>query len=160
MKFDTMDKAIEYLLESTPGGEVFYRSDLYSVVTSDTCKMTARYDKEEHGKFMVTGRTWNKNRNPAEPYHPFSRKEIGRLAFIKLRSEKKYEAALSLANSLLNNKSFTLGLGDTDWEIQDALRHCGYEPVTVSRHRATMSLEGTVKLPDHIYNRLQIEFYD
>lgn len=160
MKFDTMDQAIEYLLESTPGGEVVYKSAYYSCVVGDTCKMHATLRDGKHKHYFITGETWENGRDPEEPYHEMTRKEVCRLAFIKLRNEDRKDAALRLASHIIDGGMFTLGLSDTDFEIQDALKQCGHEPVTVSSYRAMMSLEGAVRIPDYIYRRLKVEFYD
>ena len=159
MIYKNMDEAIAFMLETTPGAEVIYRSDFYSCVATDTCKIHGTFDWKKKG-ISVTGETWDKGRDPAQPYHPFALKEIATLAFDRLRSEKKTDAALTLASALIKSQSITLGLGDTDWEIQSALEYCGYTPPTVSRYRALMSFEGTVKLPDYACRRLKAEFYD
>lgn len=154
-----MDEAIAFMLETTPRGEVVYRNDFYSCVANATCKLHATYSWKRKG-ISVTGETWDEGVDTEEPYRHFSRKEIAILAFDHLRGEKKTDAALALASALIKSQSITLGLGDTDWEIQSALEYCGYMPPTVSRYRALMSFTGTVKLTDYTYRRLRAEFYD
>ena len=57
-------------------------------------------------------------------------REIAMAAFESLRHEGKKDAALKLAGALLKHTYIPLGIGDTDWEIDTALRKYGGEPVT------------------------------
>lgn len=159
MKFDEMEKAIAFMLDTTPGGEVFYRNDYYSCVVSNKCRMHATFDWKQKS-ISVTGETWDNCRDFGEPYQPFSKKELCSLAFDKLRSERKYDPALRLASAMITGNMIELGLSDTDWEIHSALKYCGCEPTTVSHFKAVQSFNGTVKLPDQLHRRIKAEFYD
>jgi hypothetical protein len=59
-----------------------------------------------------------------------SNREIATMAFDRLRREKKNDAALRLAGTMLHSTSICLGIGDTDWEIDLAIQKCGGEPRT------------------------------
>lgn len=93
-----------------------------------------------------------------------TRKEIAKLAFIKLRGEDKKDAALRLAAALLDSKSISLGLGDIDWEIQNAIEYCaGQEksPCHInSRGTATYYFEGEIEISEEHKEKLRVEFYD
>ena len=55
-------------------------------------------------------------------------REIAIRAFDYLRHERKTVPALRLAHHLLHHESISLGIGDTDWDIETALHRCGGEP--------------------------------
>ena len=57
-------------------------------------------------------------------------REIALAAFDRLRREKRKDAALRLAGCMLRGTYISLGIGDTDWEIDTALHKCGGEPKT------------------------------
>ena len=48
-------------------------------------------------------------------------REIALAAFDRLRREKRKDAALRLAGCMLRGTYISLGIGDTDWEIDTAL---------------------------------------
>ena len=54
-------------------------------------------------------------------------REIALAAFDRLRREKRKDAALRLAGCMLRGTYISLGIGDTDWEIDTALHKCGGE---------------------------------
>ena len=63
-------------------------------------------------------------------------REIALAAFDRLRREKRKDAALRLAGCMLRGTYISLGIGDTDWEIDTALHKCGGEPKTGYGHMA------------------------
>ena len=63
-------------------------------------------------------------------------REIALAAFDRLRREKRKDAALRLAGCMLRGTYISLGIGDTDWEIDTALHQCGGEPKTGYGHTA------------------------
>ena len=94
-----------------------------------------------------------------------TRKEIAKLAFIKLRGEGKKDSALRLAAALLDSSCISLGLGDIDWEIQDAIEYCAGKdqktPFCInSRGGATYYFEGEIEISEEQKEKLRVEFYD
>ena len=69
-------------------------------------------------------------------------REIAMAAFESLRHEGKKDAALKLAGALLKHTYIPLGIGDTDWEIDTALRKYGGEPVTGYGYTAYFHFSG------------------
>lgn len=53
-----------------------------------------------------------------------TKREIGKLAFMKLREQGKYQEAARLANALLFSNDIVLSIGDMDTEIEMSIRHC------------------------------------
>jgi hypothetical protein len=53
-----------------------------------------------------------------------TKREIAKLAFMKLRYEDKYQEAARLANALLFSNDIVLSIGDMDTEIENSIRHC------------------------------------
>ena len=53
------------------------------------------------------------------------------MAFDWLRRERKTNAAIRLAASMLHSAYISLGIGDVDWNIDCAIQKCGGEPRTV-----------------------------
>ena len=67
-------------------------------------------------------------------------REIALAAFDRLRREKRKDAALRLAGCMIRGTYISLGIGDTDWEIDTALHKCGGEPKNRIRSYGTFSL--------------------
>ena len=69
-------------------------------------------------------------------------REIAIRAFDYLRHERKTAPALRLAHHLLHHESISLGIGDTDWDIDTALQRYGGGPQTGYGHSAPFHFEG------------------
>ena len=84
-------------------------------------------------------------------------REIAIRAFDYLRHERKTVPALRLAHHLLHHESISLGIGDTDWEIDTALHKCGGEPKTGYGHMAHFHFDGKTEMETEKYERLKEE---
>lgn len=84
-------------------------------------------------------------------------REIAIRAFDYLRHERKTVPALRLAHHLLHHESISLGIGDTDWEIDTALHKCGGEPKTGYGHMAHFHFDGETEMETEKYERLKEE---
>ena len=73
-------------------------------------------------------------------------REIALAAFDRLRREKRKDAALRLAGCMLRGTYISLGIGDTDWEIDTALHKCGGEPKTGYGHMAHFHFDGETEM--------------
>lgn len=153
----TMDEAISHIKQLSGVAEMEYTSGFYSCAVVSGFKVHATLRKSN---VEIYREPWAADRDPDEPMHDMERIEIAKLAFLKLREDGLKDAALRLAYFLINSKSMTLGIGDIDWEIENALRYCGYDPVTVSGYRASVCFTGTIKVTDPIHRKLKAEFYD
>lgn len=63
-------------------------------------------------------------------------------AFDYLRHEHKTFSALRLAHHLLHHEGISLGIGDTDWDIDMALQRYGGEPRSGYGHSARFDFNG------------------
>lgn len=86
-----------------------------------------------------------------------SNREIAIRAFDYLRHEHKTVPALRLAHHLLHHGSISLGIGNTDWEIDTALHRCGGEPTTGYGHTAHFHFDGETEMEAEKYERLKEE---
>ncbi len=84
-------------------------------------------------------------------------REIAIRAFDYLRHERKTVPALRLAHHLLHHESISLGIGDTDWDIDTALQRYGGEPKTGYGHSAHFNFEGKTVMER---DRFQQTFYE
>lgn len=73
-------------------------------------------------------------------------REIALAAFDRLRREKRKDAALRLAGCMIRGTYISLGIGDTDWEIDTALHKCGGEPKTGYGHMAHFHFDGETEM--------------
>lgn len=86
-------------------------------------------------------------------------KEIAMMAFDKLRKENKKDSALRLARCLLRDTSISLGIGETDWDIDTAIRQCGGEPSTGYRYTAHFHFNRKTEMEKDKYDRIVKELY-
>lgn len=86
-----------------------------------------------------------------------SNREIAMAAFESLRQEGKKDAALKLAGALLKHTYIPLGIGDTDWEIDTALRKYGGEPVTGYGYTAYFHFSGEAEMEKEKYEKFMKE---
>jgi hypothetical protein len=84
-------------------------------------------------------------------------REIAILAFDHLRHERKTIPALRLAYHLLHHEGISLGIGDTDWDIDTALQRYGGEPRTGYGHSAHFDFNGKTVMER---DRFQRTFYE
>ncbi len=85
-------------------------------------------------------------------------REIALMAFDSL-CKKNEEAALRLAGRMLRHSYISLGIGDTDWDIDMALQQCGGNPRTGYRYTATFRFDGKTELEEEKYRQIQKELY-
>ena len=85
-------------------------------------------------------------------------REIALAAFDRLRREKRKDAALRLAGCMLRGTYISLGIGDTDWEIDTALHKCGGEPKTGYGNMAHFHFDGETEMETEKYERLKEEY--
>ncbi|MBU9899820.1 hypothetical protein [Bacteroides uniformis] len=71
--------------------------------------------------------------------------------------EKRKDAALRLAGCMIRGTYISLGIGDTDWEIDTALHKCGGEPKTGYGHTAHFHFDGETEMETEKYERLKEE---
>ena len=88
-----------------------------------------------------------------------SNRQIALMAFDRLRKEDKKDSALKLARSLLRDTSISLGIGDTDWDIDRAIQQCGGEPKTGYRHTAHFHFNRNTEVEKERYERIVKELY-
>jgi hypothetical protein len=88
-----------------------------------------------------------------------SNRQIVLMAFDRLRKDGKKDSALKLARSLLRDISISLGIGDTDWEIDMAIRQCGGEPETGYRYTAHFHFNRNTEMEKERYDRIVKELY-
>lgn len=69
-------------------------------------------------------------------------RDIAIRAFDYLRREHKTFPALRLAYHLFHYEGISLGIGDTDWDIDTALQRYGGEPRTGFGHSAHFNFNG------------------
>ena len=79
-------------------------------------------------------------------------REIALAAFDRLRREQRKDAALRLAGCMLRGTYISLGIGDTDWEIDTALHQCGGYG-----HTAHFHFDGETEMETEKYERLKEE---
>ena len=93
-----------------------------------------------------------------------TKKEVGTLAFIKLRNDGNKDAALRLAAHLIDGKGISLGISNLDWEIQNAIDHCTNcnKPPYSTNDRGWIyfSFVGEVEISQEQEEKNRIEFYD
>ena len=70
---------------------------------------------------------------------------------------KRKDAALRLAGCMIRGTYISLGIGDTDWEIDTALHKCGGEPKTGYGHMAHFHFDGETEMETEKYERLKEE---
>ena len=58
---------------------------------------------------------------------------------------------------MLRGTYISLGIGDTDWEIDTALHQCGGEPKTGYGHTAHFHFDGETEMEAEKYERLKQE---
>ena len=86
-------------------------------------------------------------------------REIATMAFDRLRRERKADAAIRLAGTLLHSQSICLGIGDTDWEIDIAIQ-CGGEPrTTYHGYSARFHFSRNTEMSEQRYNAIRNELY-
>ena len=76
-------------------------------------------------------------------------REIALAAFDRLRREQRKD--------MLRGTYISLGIGDTDWEIDTALHQCGGEPKTGYGHTAHFHFDGETEMETEKYERLKEE---
>lgn len=87
-------------------------------------------------------------------------REIATMAFDRLRRERKTDAAIRLAGTLLHSQSICLGIGDTDWEIDIAIQECGGEPrTTYHGYSARFHFSRNTEMSEQRYNAIRNELY-
>lgn len=86
-------------------------------------------------------------------------KEIAMMAFDRLRRENKTDSALRLARCLLRDTGISLGIGETDWDIDTAIRQCGGEPRTGYRYTAHFHFNRKTEMEKDKYDRIVKELY-
>lgn len=59
---------------------------------------------------------------------------------------------------MLRGTYISLGIGDTDWEIDTALHICGGEPKTGYGHMAHFHFDGETEMETEKYERLKEEY--
>ncbi len=69
--------------------------------------------------------------------------------------KKRKDAALRLAGCMIRGTYISLGIGDTDWEIDTALHKCGGEPKTGYGHMAHFHFDGETEMETEKYERLK-----
>ena len=86
--------------------------------------------------------------------------EIATMAFDRLRRERKTDAAIRLAGTLLHSQSICLGIGDTDWKIDTAIQECGGQPRTAYHgYSARFYFSRNTEMSEHRYNAIRNELY-
>ncbi len=87
-------------------------------------------------------------------------REIAVMAFDRLRRERKTDAAIRLAGTLLHSQSICLGIGDIDWEIDVAIQKCGGGPRTVYHgYSARFHFSQDTEMSEHRYKAIREELY-
>lgn len=86
-------------------------------------------------------------------------REIALMAFDRLRKKEKKDSALKLARYLLRYTSISLGVGDTDWDIEQAIRQCGGEPETGYRYTAYFHFNRNTAMEKERYDGIVKELY-
>ena len=86
-------------------------------------------------------------------------REIALMAFDRLRKEEKKDSALKLARYLLRYTSISLGVGDTDWDIDQAIRQCGGDPITGYRYTAYFHFNRNTVMEKERYDGIVKELY-
>lgn len=82
------------------------------------------------------------------------------MAFDRLRRERKTDAAIRLAASMLHSAYISLGIGDVDWDIDCAIQKCGGEPRTVYYgYTARFHFSRDTQMSEHRYNAIKNELY-
>lgn len=87
-------------------------------------------------------------------------REIATMAFDRLRKEKKTDAAIRLAGTMLHSTSICLGIGDTDWDIDLPIQQCGGEPRTAYHgYTARFHFLRETVMSEHRYRSIREEIY-
>lgn len=82
------------------------------------------------------------------------------MAFDRLRKEKKTDAAIRLAGTMLHSASICLGIGDIDWDIDFAIQKCGGEPRTAyCGYTAKFHFSRETEMSEHRYRSIRQEIY-
>lgn len=81
------------------------------------------------------------------------------MAFDRIRKEYRKDTALKLARWLLHGTSISLGIGDTDWEIDMAIRQCGGMPITGYRYTAYFHFNRNTEMEKERYDGIVKELY-
>lgn len=95
-----------------------------------------------------------------------TKKFIAQTAFLKLREEKKFEAAARLAHSLMfGGGSIVLSVNDTDWDIQTAIEYVAGETSKLfgigrGGNSATFSFDYEIEITEEQCDKIDKEFYN
>lgn len=88
-----------------------------------------------------------------------SNREIALMAFDRLRRQQKTDAALRLAGCMLRYSSISLGIGDTDWDIETAIEKCGGELGIGRRYTAHFHFNYEREMEEEEYQAISRELY-
>ena len=91
MKFDNMDKAIEYIKSTLGIIELQYESGSYSYGQKDDIRLIAEYNNHY---IEVKSETWAPEESDEMKMIEADNTQLSKMAFFKLYSEKKADAAL------------------------------------------------------------------
>ncbi|MCM1107948.1 MAG: hypothetical protein NC388_02700 [Clostridium sp.] len=87
-------------------------------------------------------------------------REIATMAFDRLRRERKTDAAIRLAASMLHSAYISLGISDVDWDIDCAIQKCGGEPRTVHYgYTARFHFSRDTEMSEHRYRSIIRDIY-
>ena len=154
--FESMSQAAEYIQETLCIEELPYYYGSYSYGQKANIRLVAMW---KDNKVMVTSEKWTK-KGEDNTLMNVSNKEIAKMAFFKLYFERKTNSAARLASALIGSNSITMGFGDIEWEIEEALIFCGAHPSIGKRNNSYFGFNGITKMNEGHYKHLKSLIYD